>query len=416
MDIRVGPISQRQNTVWFEIVLSYSANRIENFEIQEMFLAISDSWRNYYNTNIVSNAVGFLGQQGNINLRGGQFFSMSLNRDENEIDDYFRTALDHLQSMSQGHTIPFNVRFLISGNDIFEPQDVLNAELHFKMGYRVNNTDIIYPRSTFRESFGRDESEEEQEDEQEEQRTSDVEEEERVNQEQQQRRRSELLRRIEILENELRTLRDQVNENTNLLVDLRQSRRRFTRDVIEIRRVTEDQNRELNRRISSISRQLRALQRVFNSGVELTNHFDPEADLDDTEILPDLQSPQSAFSIPDSYIDDDANLDVLLNFFNEDEDNGTDYSGDTEVLSDTELYDVREDEELQRQQRIFELREEIRQNQYEINSIDDLLNDLTRRRDRRELSGIIRQARNRRREHQRALQTCQRELRVLERQ
>ncbi|DAC81478.1 TPA_asm: tapemeasure [Anelosimus tangle-web spider MELD virus] len=412
------------NRVWFYLVCNYDVNNLRAHELQELYLTITHTWREYYRMYIQNNFREFIGMQGSIRLATNAVFNMQMNRAYYHWEHYIRELLIHLRMMANGERLnSANINFLISGDENYEPEDARSGTITLKFGFDFRHRNVLLPDFSISEPFGEpsDEEEEEQpppeepepeppeeeppapdDEPPEDQHSDDFEE------QVQQDRRNELTRRIENLESLIQELQNQLNDNNQYLIDLRATRRRFNRFVLEERRRVEQQNRQLNNQINQLRRNLRALIRLRNLDIPLSPRFDP-----DTE----------EYQVQD-LLDNSLNLD---DFFN--------VSGEFPELSDNELSDLmdylqldnspedqvlsEEDQvQIEYQNQVSELNNEIQEHQYELDQIADALRDLRGRRVRRNTTSyrnLLADLETQKNFHTRELQSCRRRLRNLQR-
>lgn len=449
MEVYAGISTRRDNFVWLNIRLRYRSNEIGPNERLQMYDAVINAYQYYYENYLRAIARRYLGIQGSIRLASGAFFSMAMSRNYENIFTYVNTLFDYLELMAMGANINTSgLRFHMSGDDVYEPQDILSATINLKVGFEITDNTVPLPGFEFNVDFediaqqaieGVEQREEEERRDIERELEREVQEElERRREEemreeaQQQRRLQELVDRIELLRMEVRNLQGVFDDNVNLLNDLRQARRRFDRTLIDLRSNVQNQNVDLRRRISELQRQIRGLQRLLNSENRLTSEFEPTGRVIDVSQVEDVSSPSSPFFVPDEYIieaaDSDQAIDDILNFFAVTPSPTVGDSSDTEIIASEELQRWRADDRLRvlnnlrrerLQNRVLELNDEITRYDYEINIIDDSINDLrgTRvKRNRKEYRDLLSQLEEQRKQFVRNIQKCRRELRQLRRE
>lgn len=431
MDISIRSRFRQGNKVWIRLRLQWTSRVVTNFEIEEMFLFTSDAWNIYYQRYLVGQIRTFYGIQGTIRLNNGALFTMQINMNFNDIIDYIRSAFDYLSLMNDGAPLNQNIRFHISGEDNYEPENVLSGTVDFRIGFELlsSNTDtpVVHFRDYFQNELSAEEErrrreeeaerrrEEEEEERRRQQEQDEIDEQNQQN-EQQNERRQELVRRIDLLRSQLSDLRYELNQNIDLLRSLQIPKRRFSRDLINLRNEVEANQRDIKRKITAGERQLRGLLRLLHDEIELDNTYDGDTEQYNFSDYEDLQN--SPFSLPPDLPEtDDEDFNNFLNWLDTNSEHSFHSLSSQPTDTETELINSDELRQYELQQEINEINNEIRNYQYEINMLQDTLRDLRSRKVKRnkDYRQIIKDIENEISRYRKEIQRCERLLRSMRR-
>ena len=315
-EISIQETLRRVRRIWLRLRVRYTSTQMTPVEVSEMSQAAELFWRNYYNS-IRQEPLTFVGCQAMIIFVSGSRFSMPMTTNLNSVENYIRTAFQYIELMSQGIDVFRNGLVIrISGDELVDPQDVLAGRVDFKIGFDMRYpTRNILPSRNVNQNFVYEDQQDDDDDQQDDHDDQDDDDDEDRQNDIQRSRREELIRRIDILRDEIRLLDYNINQTEDLLNSLRISRNRWRANVQQLRSEITAEMTRLQRERSRMARQLRGLNRLLNSNVELSPTYNPTDLASPPSTFTNLQN--SPFSVPDNFLDNHEDIDDLLDYIND---------------------------------------------------------------------------------------------------